>query len=103
MGERWFASSRGLFSSTKIAGDVKDATENLLSNGNGDWLPGVGKCHATLETVGGGHRDRPDPSVAKVLLDLEDQLRIDIVENIVDLKSVVDFRKSGWLLRNQRR
>ena len=42
--------------------------------GIGDRAAGVGDLEAALEALGAGHRDRPHPAVAQVLLDLERQL-----------------------------
>jgi len=77
----------------EVAGDVEDTTEHLFSNRNRDGFAGIGKAHAALETVRGGHRNSAHPAVAEVLLNFENQLGIDTVENVFDLKCVVDFRQ----------
>lgn len=77
----------------EVAGDVEDTSENLFSDRNRDGFTGIGEAHAALETVRGGHRNCAHPAVAKVLLNFENQLGIDSVENVFDLKRVVDFRQ----------
>lgn len=77
----------------KVAGDVEDTTEHLFADRNRDGFTGIGEAHAALQTVRGGHRNRAHPAVAKVLLNFENQLGIDTVENVSDLKRVVDFRQ----------
>ena len=77
----------------EVAGDIENAAKNLFADRHGDRLAGVGEGHAALEAVGGGHRNRAHPSVAKVLLHLEHELGVDSVENILDFQRVVDLGK----------
>ncbi len=77
----------------EIAGDVEDPSEHLFADRHGDGLAGVREGHPALEAVRGGHGDRTHPAIAKVLLHFKNQLGIDAVENVLDLKGVVDFRQ----------
>lgn len=77
----------------EVTGNVEDTSENLFTDRNSDGFTGIGEAHAALETVRGGHRNGAHPAVAKVLLNFENQLGIDTVENVSDLKCVVDFRQ----------
>lgn len=77
----------------EVTSDVKDTAENLFADRNRDGFTGIGKAHAALETVRGGHRNCAHPAVSKVLLNFENQLGIDTIENVFDLKCVVDFRQ----------
>lgn len=77
----------------KITRDVENASENLLTNGNSDRLAGVNEGHPALEAVRSGHSNRAHPAVTKVLLNFENQLGVYAVEDVLDLKCVVDFRQ----------
>ena len=77
----------------EVTSDVEDTTEHLFADRNRDGFTGIGEAHAALETVRCGHRNCAHPAVAEVLLNFENQLGIDAVENVFDLKCVVDFRQ----------
>ena len=51
----------------RLAEDVQNTTEGLLSDGNRDRLAGVAYVHATLETISGVHRDGANGIFTEVL------------------------------------
>ena len=79
----------------KVTGDVENPAEHLLSNRHRNRLAEIRQGHASLETVRGGHGDRPHPAVAKVLLDFQHELDVHAVEDVLNLQRVVNFRQLG--------
>ena len=77
----------------EIASDVEDTSENLFADRNGDGLAGICQGHPAFEAVGGGHGDGAHPAITKVLLHFEHEFSLHLVENVVDLEGVIDFRK----------
>ena len=71
----------------RVAEDVEHATERRLADRDGDRRAGVADADAAGEPVGRGHRDRADPVVAEVLLDLADERLLALA---LDLDGVVD-------------
>src|ERR1035441_3676033 len=75
----------------RIAADVKHAPHNARADGHGNGLAGIDHLHAALEAVSGGHGNRPNPVVAKVLLNFEGQFSLPQQRDIVfDGQGVVD-------------
>lgn len=77
----------------EVTRDVENTSEHLFADRNRDGFSGIREAHSTLETVRGGHRNGAHPAITEVLLNFENQLGINPVENIFDLKRVVDFRQ----------
>jgi hypothetical protein len=73
-----------------LADDIEHAAEGLLADRDGDGLAGVDGLHPAAQPVGALHRDRPDPVVAEMLLDLGDD---EVAVIALHREGVVDLRK----------
>ena len=87
---RWTSAVDRALAVDRLAEDVEDATEGRLADRHRDRRAGVAHVDAAGEPVGRGHRDRADPVVAEVLLDLADERLQPLA---LDLDGVVDARQ----------
>jgi hypothetical protein len=76
----------------RVAEHVEHATEGDLADRDGDRLAGIEGIDPASEAVGRGHRHRPDPVVAEMLLDLADEVVLSLA---LDRDGVVDRRQAA--------
>jgi hypothetical protein len=74
----------------RVPKDVEDPAQRHRAHRHGDRGAGVADLGAACQAVGGGHRHRPDPVVAQVLLHLADER---VVVRPHNLHRVVDLRQ----------
>ena len=79
----------------RIADNVHNTAESRLSNRHHDRASKVDDLHTAYHTVGRQHRNRTNPALAKVLLDLRHDVnrRFDIKTVRNDSQRLVDRRK----------
>ena len=80
----------GALAVDRLADDVEEPPERVLSDGHRDRAAGVGHLHAASQAVGGLHRDGAHPVVPEVLLHLRRDFLAALVlalhgEGVVDL------------------
>ena len=72
----------------RVAHHVHDAAQRFLANRHGDRRTGVGDFQTALESVGRSERNRPDHTIAELLLHLEHDLALVDDQGAVDVRYV---------------
>ena len=83
-----------------IAGQIEDAAESSLADGDGERSTGIGDFHTADHAVGAGECDTANATAAEVLLDFTSQLNTNPFDLLIDMDGIVDggeviFREFG--------
>ncbi len=78
----------------RLSEHVEDAAERFGADRNRDRLTEIDHLHAALQAVGRLHRNRSNPVLSQMLLDLDDDVdRIAAGSRGLDAERMVDFGK----------